>query len=352
MFNAIEFGKELMIRGNDAHFYSILKRKVFSLLNALQCEYGDRLKEKIEMPDNWNWNLDACHLFGGIEVQGKLTERIEKYLKSRYNVSLDSKDRSVLNKITDDGENQVFKVKFVDSFEWEPGDFIDYDCYYWDKTILEIESILLSNDATPIIIYNENGEGIARAITMNKEDHMIVFHSCGINLEELTKMLAAYFNCEYKIMQVKGTNNIEKYIQDEKVGVLSKLMPNVVNGYTYKLEMNMENILRCKNCKMYCYIDTCKFLNHKKEECYCEWCHFILHAYTCDGCHKEYFEKHDEYTYINAIKGGFMLCPNCLKKYEIVECNKCGSHYLESEAEKWFVEKDRGKHCIKCKKAT
>jgi len=335
---SIELGEKFTIPGTIAQITNMIKKEVLNFLKEREEEYC----KFFSIPITWDWRLEATHYFEQIKFQGSLAKRIRKYLQYKYKVDLSQKDMGQLGEIIRKLKNQQtnFIAEFVDNFEWEAGDFGDFGSCFWEERWVA-KDILLENGATPILFYNEENEGVGRAIVINRGNHMVVFNSYGFNLEEVVQMLARYFHCKYKIVEANNRydNNILLYINDEKTGILSY---STIDGNYYELGISTDNYYKCESCHRYYHINDVRLVNG---EIYCELCCEIHDVFICDECDKEYLFGYENATYI--VDKNITLCPDCLKKYsdKIIQCENCRASFVEKQN---LTEKDGKLYCETC----
>jgi len=229
-------------------------------------------------PDEWNWNVNyAVYHCDNKKISGSLAKRIRKFLNYRYSISLSEENMGGLGEILRVARNRTtqFHCKFVDNFDWNPGDFGDYRSCFWTQRKLA-KKVLLEAKARPVLFYRD-GKGIARAITINHshlDNCLVIFNAYGMVLTEIVSLLAKHFKCKHKIVSI-----LKKYDPYNLVHI-NKNVGGILyneNGYDDTSSIELNNI----DANQYRQCQKCRHFDYKYNLTY----HDIENVYYCDGCY-------------------------------------------------------------------
>jgi len=171
-------------------------------------------------------------------------------------------------------------LEFVDHFNWEVGDFKDDDSCFWKERSLA-KKALLENGATPLLIRDKSEKKIGRAIVINRKDHLVVFNAYGLNLEEVSSILAKYFHCKYKIVSTKNEDfdpDELVFINKDKAGIISQ---NSIEDNFYVLGIKASDYRCCEHCKRYFHVSKMEKISSTY---YCYKSPKIFDAFICNKC--------------------------------------------------------------------
>lgn len=153
--------------------------------NYLRTELGR--ETYLYFPLSWSWEWLATHG----DYRGKLPNRLAHLVKTRYDIKLIPKQRSMIGNIArkhllvDDS----YTIDFTDTFDWEPGDFGDYGSCFWAanrfaREVMEEEGVIA------IRFYDEDGKGFGRAWLYEvSSDAWVLFNAYGLECPEVASIL-------------------------------------------------------------------------------------------------------------------------------------------------------------------
>jgi len=301
--------KEFIVNGED--FLSI-RSDVINYLVSKKEQYPIFSESNVNIFTlNWNWNIgNDVYYFGSTKMCGSLAKRIRKFLNIYYDINLSDDDMGELGEVLRVARNKTtqFHCKFVDNFDWNPGDFGDYNSCFWTQKKLAKEALLKAG-AKPILFY-KNGDGVARAITINYKDYLIIFNAYGMNLLEITKILARHFNCVYQTISLTNEDDPHNLIH---------------------INNNIGNILYDKTKQIKTTDITLRIDVSKYEICNC--------CYQLDRRKKMRVD----------VKGDY-YCNSCLKcRVFNFECRLCGNFYVNKPGYKYSTEEMGNSYVVVCK---
>jgi len=260
---------ETIVMNNKKPNLMMMKQRIISFLIQ-------NINTNIEFPDGWSWNTSLMSNYISLEketifISGTLTERIEQYLKRKYNIHLSPRNIQLLEIV----QNKKLKCQIVDHFDWTND---------WEYSKLA-KNLLLKCGVRPILFYNIEDQRIGYAMTIDRGDKLIVFDANGLLLEEITNVLAEHFGCQYKVEDLTNIDDPHKIIfkQSNSVAVL------YYGEYTnLDISINIGDYEICEACNKIFHIDELTNI------------HIHYHYTTCDG------------KQIN-INEDILFCKECLK---------------------------------------
>jgi len=289
-------------------------------------------KRDIYFPSNWKWSIDnTTHFIAKTKYSGSLSKRIKKYLHNSFNINLSQRQMGELGEIIRQirNQNKTFQCKFVNNFDWKAGDFGDEGSCFWGVNE-PAKNLLLDHGACPVLFY-ENGKGIARAITINRDDYLIIFNAYFFNLEEVAIILSNHFGCEYKIKPANNMLDSHNLICiNHKQGAILYYDKKIGDIDIY-IDIDTSNYSMCMACNCFYHHNEMIRTNvgSNDVDLYCEYCLEWLGDFRCDDCGEVFLEDNVESQYVKTINK--LLCPSCFNKYDVepnknssTPCDNCG----------------------------
>jgi hypothetical protein len=214
-------------------------------------------------------------------------------------------------------ERVTYNFEFVDSFDWEAGDFGDSGSCYWGGHS-GARLMLANNNALAVCFFDDSDKGIARAWFVPVDESYIIFNGYGFSGDAtltITRVISSFLGLSYKHINLSnnGSDTQTLYINSGMGYVLGQ--PNKIASITrYDFGWDDESADSCYHCgqmlcedEVYYGPDNLTFC----EDCYCD------HCSSCDICGEVYWS--DEVRYVN----GHSVCDWCYQ-HEYSICNKCG----------------------------
>lgn len=272
------------------------------------------------LPTDWQWTWVVT---GKGEYIGTFTKRVAKYYFKSYELKCPP---SFLQKIGElarvhSGEATHYKFRFVDEFNWTPGDYGDSGSCYWGSNS-EALNVLTDNAARAVLFEEPIRARAWVAENLPENDLIIVFNGYGFSGDStlsIARILAHWKGVSYKRIELRN-HNVDN----------GTLWINAGRGYIVGPAESLERWAEfdfqwgeprsCENCGCgvndgYWGVDECL---------YCEDCYYEIFD-SCEWCSETYY--HDDMYWV----GDSRFCNHCFERQCFV-CYRCGEPYRNSEA--------------------
>lgn len=190
-----------------------------------------------------------------------IAKQIKKQLYKRYSLKIDDKQASDIGSVYSAmiPKSKEYLVEIVDHFNWQPGEFADYDSCFWGKNY-KAKKILLSNGAKVARFWERKADDlipVGRAILFPAyrvdKDAFFVFNSYGkYDLWVMSFVIAELFHLDIQPIRLhnEGLSIGLIYINDKGSGYLigntEVLQNNPIASYNLCLgEYRMCAFCRC-----------------------------------------------------------------------------------------------------------
>lgn len=275
------------------------------------------------------------------EFAGTFPKRVRSFFYKNYKIKCLDGFIAKLGEIAraHSAENVTYHYEFVDSFDWQSGEFGDAGSCYWGSNS-EAREMLSENGAWAIRFYDETGKGYARAWVYQADDSLyIVWNGYGKPFANPTitiaRVVAAHFNLSYKRIRLEnnGTDTGTLYINSGAGYAIADV--ETLDGVgDFDLEWDDPNGCQCHNCGDRINEDDAYYGADDMQ--YCEHCYYQYFG-SCDRCGETY--DRDNLTYAD----GGDYCEYCLDQH-FTYCEKCGEYVRNQNA----VEVDGSWYCQNC----
>lgn|GEM_PF-3116100 len=272
-----------------------------------------------ELPAEWSWQWVVT---GRANYTGTFPKRIRKYYFKNFGLKMPEALLAELGNIAraHASEAVTYRFEFVDTFDWEDGDFGDAGSCYWGENS-GARDMLADNDALAIRFYNEDGSGLARAwVAPIDTDLYIVFNGYGFPGHAtltIARVMAAHFGLAYRKIALSndGTTSGLLWINGGAGYIVGT--PDVADGFTdYDFNWPDHYSDYCYSCGTRIHGDD--YYHGADDEMYCVDCYYnrFEDCYRCGSC-----EWREDVTYVDDDP----ICPTCLRRH-YTACASCDEY--------------------------
>ncbi|MBN1430460.1 MAG: hypothetical protein JXB07_18970 [Anaerolineae bacterium] len=267
------------------------------------------------LPTAWEW----VWVIERGELTGTFPRRVARYYHKMHAIRCPQTFLQELGNLArrHSSERVTYRFQFVDSFDWEAGDFGDSGSCYWGGRS-GARLMLASNDALAVCFFDEQDRGIARAWFVPVDEKYIVFNGYGFPGDPtltIARTISSFLGLSYKQIGLAnyGSTTGTLYI-NSGIGYVLGQPDQIASINFYDFGWEDEHADSCHHCGQMLYDDEVYYGPGDLtfcESCYCD------HCSSCDICGEVYWA--DEVRYVN----GHDVCDWCYtREYSI--CNKCG----------------------------
>lgn len=275
------------------------------------------------LPDTWEWTWVVQRG----EYAGTFPKRVANFYFKTYKIRVTQDFLQQLGNIAraHSAENVTYTFEFVDSFDWNAGDFGDHGSCYWGGNSGARE-MLKANSALAIRFYNADDKGIARAWLFEAEDNLyIVWNGYGFPgyaTLKIARIVATFLNLSYKKISLSNhTRTGGTLYINSGIGYAVGTSEAIDSLDSYDFEWADINEYECYNCGDGLTED--ETYTGADGETYCLDC-FYNRFDTCYECGETHW--HEDLIYI----GDYDYCEECAERLFIC-CDNCGEYVLPEQ---------------------
>lgn len=280
---------------------------------ALNPTYNRRFLPALPMTWDWVWVVQHG------DLTGTFPRRVARHYHRNFGLRCPQSFLQELGNLArrHSSERITYNFEFVDTFDWESGDFGDGGSCYWGSHA-GARLMLASNDALAVCFYDDDDMGIARAWFVPLAERFIIFNGYGFPGDPtltIARVVSSFLNLSYKRITLANNQSIggTLYINGG-MGYMIGQPGRIASTDHHDFGWAEEHADTCHHCgelldewAIYYGPDNLTFC----EGCYCD------HCSSCDICGEVYWA--DEVRYVN----GHDVCDWCYQ-HEYSICNKCG----------------------------
>jgi len=269
--NGLVFNKEYKIFNNTKYLLkngqSMIKEYIFD-------NYYYRFKQQLDMPilsssfifpSNWCWhnNIETSDT----QFRGKLSKRIKKYIKQKYNINLTTKDMGKIGSIIDNYSLlENFIIIFTDYFNWNPGDYNDYNSCFWTYNS-PARKLMKKHGVYAALLHDKNGKGIGRTWIYDYDSETsIIFNAYGVTLEKIANVLleTSLFSNPVNFIKLTNEGTSKGLIYINYGGII--IGPSATKIKKFDLKIDTSKYIKCEYCGN--YVDKNEYYDmHEDGEC-------------------------------------------------------------------------------------
>ncbi|MEM6530219.1 MAG: hypothetical protein AAF653_18105 [Chloroflexota bacterium] len=163
------------------------------------------------LPYNWEW---VWKVTGNGHYVGTFPKRAGKYYYKQWDVKLPTAFVAQLGNLAREHseDRSFYRFDFVNEFNWQDGDFGDYDSCFWGENS-RARDLLKDNGAYAVRFFGEEGTGLARAwVAHIADERLIVFNGYGFSGNptlKIAQVVARFTGQQYERIYVTNHNTDE-----------------------------------------------------------------------------------------------------------------------------------------------
>lgn len=261
------------------------------------------------LPTDWDWVW--------MTREGAFTKRVSKFYYQTYSIKSPQGFIQELGNIarTHSLDGVTYRFEFVDTFDWEAGEFGDSRSCFWGSNYMALD-MLRDNRALAVRFYGEAGSGCARAwVAVLGEALYVVFNGYGFAGNPtlvIARVLALHLSLSYKRIALTNNRTASGTLWiNGGIGYLVGSPERIASQERH--DLGWDELVLCFNCGE--VIDASDTYTGADDNLYCEYCFSDLFSY-CDHC--------GETVWYNdmAYAEGEYVCEYCLRDH-YTRCDKC-----------------------------
>lgn len=273
------------------------------------------------LPDDWNYSW----LTSAGEYRGKFTTRMSQFYFKRLGIKCPADFVNQIGNLAraHSTESETYEFEFVDSFDWQDGDYGDGGSCMWGG-YAGGRLMLKENNALAMLFYGGRwGGGLGRAFLAPIEnDTHIVFNGYGFpgdSTLRIARVFAQFRNQPYKQLDLdnQGTSGGQLWINSGR-GFAVGTWAFISQLADYDLDWPEIYAYTCHSCGV--IIDEDSYYHGADDMDYCESCFEELFT-SCDRCGESQYRDETHET-----NDGQWLCRWCLE-HHYLECVQCGERF-------------------------
>jgi hypothetical protein len=290
---------------------------------------GNTFTDLPSFPNDWHWvwELKTKTQYEGLKSTyiGKFPKRVEKFYKDAANLTCPASFVTQIGNLARDhsSEQITFRFDFVNSIDWDDGDFGDADSCWWGS-YGEARDTLTENGGLAVRFYDDDDNGIGRAWLAPYGGMYVLFNGYdrgdGATLR-WAKVVSEFMGMSYEKVGLTNWNDL-MYINNDS-GYLIGPAETIKNVSHISLQFGSAGVT-CYNCGTDLEDESDEYTG-SDDETYCESCYDARFT-RCEHC--EETVRLDDTTYIEAAGGS--VCDSC-RGAHYTYCDECSEYHADED---------------------